>query len=273
MSAEVPATSGPPPKEPEAMKLSALLPVLACGLLSPLGAQEKHPRVEDDGANGRAVLEKYGAAVVGIEIEATVRITIDGSDVPPGHVHENAQGTVVADTGLTVTSFGSIDIGTIVRSRHVVMGPGAAQLRVVNASYESITLHLADGSDCPGRLVSTDPSLDLAFLLPMDPLARRRLFTYVDLARATVPLVLKNYLSLSLGPKDLGWPQEAHPTTIVGITAIPRRLIIVNYETRGCPILDWDGSSLGISVRAKSSTANGISVVIPSADILSAEPK
>jgi hypothetical protein len=250
----------------EAMRLSSLLPVLAFALFSPLGAQ-------DDGTKGRSVLENYGAAVVGIEIEATARISIDGPSIPPGQIHENAQGTIVADTGLTVTSFGSIDIATIVRSRHVAMGPGAVQLKVIEASYDSITLHFADGSDCAARLASTVPSLDLAFLLALDPRKVGHPFTFVDLAKAAIPMVLGSYFNLSLGPKDLGWPQEVHPTTIVGITVVPRRFFIVTYETRGCPILDEDGKPLGISVRTKSSTANGISVVIPSADILAAEPK
>jgi hypothetical protein len=226
---------------------------------------------DDISAKGRALLKTYGATIVGIEVQATAKVSIDGAEIPSGHIEENAEGTVVADNGLTVTSFGSIDITTIIRSRHIVVGP-KAQLKVIEASYDCIKLRFADGSVCQAVLLSSFPALDLAFLRPSGPLPAGRTIDFVNLEKSAKPIILGSYFDLCIGPKDLGWPQEIHPTTIVGLSVSPHRFFMVNYETRGCPVLDADGEPLGISVRAKSSTGNGISIVVSSSEILAAEP-
>jgi S1-C subfamily serine protease len=220
----------------------------------------------DIGQTGRRILSAYGFAIVGIEIKATARISIDGVDIAPGHIEEYVQGTVIAKNGLTVTSLGSVDINTIVRARHVAIGPKIV-LKIIETSYDSIGLRFADGTVCQAHILKTNPTLDLAFLQPDSPLAANRSIVFVNLAAAAKPIVLGSYFDLSLGPKDLGWPTEVHPTTIVGITDVPRTYFLVNFETRGCPVLDSAGEPLGISVRAKSGTANGISVILPSAEI------
>ncbi|HXS30222.1 MAG TPA: hypothetical protein VN755_05245, partial [Steroidobacteraceae bacterium] len=58
---------------------------------------------------GRAVLQRYADAIVGVEMVVTLKGTQGDRPLPPREQKREINGTFVSATGLTVLSLGSID--------------------------------------------------------------------------------------------------------------------------------------------------------------------
>ena len=203
---------------------------------------------DSEATAGRDLSRRFADAVVGVELVATIKISIGGHAAPPREVRLDANGTVISADGLTVTSLIEIDPRRTAEAatRNLTLA-GGQRVQIGETEYRDVKLLLADGAEIPAKIVFTDADRDLAFLAPVtDAAAAKRGFTWVRLADAAEPAVLGSYFVVSRAPKSLQRVPEIHASTIEGIVEKPRQFFIPYGFVTGCPMLDLQGRVLGL---------------------------
>jgi len=202
-----------------------------------------------DAAAGRAVGKQYADAIVGVELMATIDLSIGDRALPPREVRLEANGTVISPDGLTATSLIEIDPRRTAEAatRNLTL-PGAQRVKVGETAYHDVKLRLANGAEIPAKVVLTNADLDLAFITPeVDPAAPKREFVCVKLDNAAEPAILANYFVLSRASQSLKRVSEVHASTIEGVVEDdPHRLYLPNGFATGCPMIDAQGKVLGL---------------------------
>jgi hypothetical protein len=213
---------------------------------------------------GRLLLRHYADAVVTVKATVILNITIDQHYVPPQENKIDLSGTVIAPTGLTVTSLSSLDpkaLFEVIRSK---FAGGGVQL--TNSEMKDLKLRLGDGTEVPAKIVWRDADRDLAFLAPTG--APGRTYTSVNLADApAAAVVLADYYEVSRMPEGLLRTAVVRPSTVIGIIERPRRLFLVDTESLGCPILDPQGHVLGVLLHFMAKGLPAGNTVVPAGDI------
>jgi hypothetical protein len=188
--------------------------------------------------------------------------------MPPRENKVDVNGTIVASSGLTVTSLAAIDPRTQFAAMAAVMGPGGQRVEISETDYKEVKLRLADGSEVPAKVVLKDADLDLAFIAPdPDAAGAKREFTPVKLDDAAEGVLLNTYLLVARAPKALQRVPLVRPAFVTGIVEKPRRLFLLSDQQMGCPVFDQQGHILGISVQNLNGGRNNGLVVLPAADV------
>ena len=216
-----------------------------------------------EAAAGRDLVKRYADAIVSIELVVVVK-TGGERGSQSREVKREANGTVIASNGLTVTSLALIDP----RAGGALGGRGGGGGDAPETEFKEVKLRLADNSEIPARVVLKDSDLDMAFIAPeSEAAAGGRKFSYVNLADAAEPTVLGTYFEVTRVPKTLQRVPIVQMSTVVGIIEKPRRYILVTEQTVGCPVFDPQGRVLGLSLVYSSGGRQISAVILPAADV------
>lgn len=236
---------------------AAVLPAVIAPLQAGISPQEAE--------TGRALLARYADVVIGVELVATLKGTVNDRPLPPQERKMEANGTVIAPSGLTVVSLGSID------PRAGINMPNA---RIEEPEFKEVRLRLADGKEFPARVVLKDEDLDLAFVAPEPPddgVARPE-FAHVRLDDPARAEILGNYYDIARGSKRV---QRVPAVRLVNITAMlqkPRPFLLATEYSPGCPVFDAAGRLLGVSVRHIVDGRQMGMVILPAFDVAEVAP-
>jgi S1-C subfamily serine protease len=223
---------------------------------------------EPEARAGREIVKRYADSIVGVEMVVTVKMNMGDRAMPPRENKVDVNGTIVASSGLTVTSLAAIDPRTQLAAMTAMMGASGQRMEISETDYKEVKLRLADGSEVPAKVVLKDADLDLAFIAPVaDASGAKREFTPVKLDDAAEGVLLNTYILVARAPKALQRVPLVRPTLVTGIVEKPRRLYLLNDQQMGCPVFDQQGRILGISVQnLNGGRSNGL-VVLPAADV------
>jgi hypothetical protein len=214
---------------------------------------------EAEAAAGRALLKRYADTVVGVELVVSMKGMQGDRPIPAREQKREINGTLLNAAGLTVLSLGSID-------PRVGMNPALqTQVRFDEPEFKEVKLRLADGTEFPARVVLKDADLDLAFIAPET--APETPFPFVDLAAAAEPEILATYFDIARGSKLAQRVPAVRPVYVTGIIEKPRRYILVNEYSPGCPVFDASGKVLGIALRHVAGGQSSGLIIVPAADV------
>jgi hypothetical protein len=212
-----------------------------------------------EAAAGRAVLQRYADAIVGVEMVVTLKGMQGDRPLPSREQKREINGTFVSPTGLTVLSLGSID------PRNGLPPGMLGQMRFEEPEFKEVKLRLANGTEIPARMVLKDADLDLVFIAPESPPAAA--LPFVDLTRPAKPVILDTYYDISRSSKAAQRVPAVRVVNVIGIIEKPRQYILASDYSPGCPVFDGKGNLLGISVRhVAGGQAAGI-IILPAAGV------
>ncbi len=221
---------------------------------------------ESETKTGRELVKLHADSIIGVEMVVTVKMTMGDRAMPPRENKIDINGTVLAASGLTVTSLAAIDPRTQLEALRSMTG--GQRLEISDTDYKEVKLRLADGTEVPARVVLKDADLDLAFIAPDPEAAVKREFTPVKLEEDATGQVLDTYFVISRAPKALQRVPMVRPTLVLGIVEKPRRMFLAAEQQMGCPLFDQKGRILGISVQNLNGGRQSGLVVLPAADVL-----
>lgn len=218
-------------------------------------------------AAGRALMQRYADAIVGVELVVTLKVKSGDRELPPREQRAEVNGTVIAANGLTVTSLAEVDPQTAFEAARVAQ-PGR-QVELLGVDFKEVKLRLADGTEVPARFVLKDADLDLAFMAPENATAEAgpRTFTHVDLAAATEGDVMDEFYFVSRASKALQRVPLVQQSVVRGLVEKPRRLYLMTYLALGTPMFDAQGRVLGLGLQHFANGRRSGLVVLPSADV------
>jgi hypothetical protein len=237
-----------------ALASAFLLPVPACLQAAP----------ETDAVAGRALVQRYADAIIGVELVVTIKVKMGDREAPPQERRIEVNGTVISPSGLTVTSLAGVDPQVQFDAMRAQQGGRAPEL--VGADFKEVKLRTADGREVPARFVLKDADLDLAFMAPETPDAGRE-YPHVKLEEAAEGTLLSDYFFVARAPKTLQRVPLIRGSEMMGVVEKPRRLFLLTEQALGSPMFDAKGRVLGISLQHFANGRPTGIVVLPAADI------
>ena len=240
--------------------MKRLLPLLVALAAAPLSAASP-----TEAEAGRAIVQRYADAIVGVELVVTVKIKMGDREQPPQERRIEVNGTVISPDGLTVTSLAAVDPQVSFDAIRAQQG-GARGMELVGAEFKEVKLRLADGKEVPARFVLKDADLDLAFMAPETAEPDRK-YPHVNLADAAEGVVLGRYFFVSRAAKTLQRVPLVRATDMVGLVEKPRRLFLIADQSLASPVFDQQGRVLGILLQHFASGRPSGVVALPAADI------
>lgn len=235
-------------------------------LLLALGATAVFAAPAAEADAGRALVKRHADAIVGVELVVTVKMKVNGQEMPPRDQPVEVNGTVITANGLTVTSLAGVDPRVMFEAARAMQGGGQRGPELVSADFKEVKLRLADGKEVPAKFVLKDADLDLAFMAPETD-EPGRTFPHVNLAEAADGAVLARYFFVARASKALQRVPIIRSTELVGIVEKPRKLFLVADQSVGSPVFDAAGRTLGIFLQHFASGRPSGVVVLPAADI------
>lgn len=219
----------------------------------------------DEAATGRALVQRYADAVIGVELVVTLKGTINDRPLPAQERKIDVNGTVLNAAGLTVVSLGSID------PRASITVPNA---RLDEPEFKEVKLRTAAGAEFPARIVLKDEDLDLAFVAPEPPASGALpAFAHVNLDEPAKGEILANYFDVSRASKKVERAPAVRIVNVVAILSKPRQLLLATDYSPGSPVFDAEGKILGVSVRHIVDGRSVGSVIMPAVEIAAIAPK
>jgi|CZKI01.1.fsa_nt_gi hypothetical protein len=214
---------------------------------------------------GRDVEAHSAGAVVSVELVAVLRGTMGGKAMPPHEQKIMVDGTVLAESGLTVTALSVVDPKMMQESMASVRG---AKVEFAETEFKDVTLRLSNNTEVPAAIVLRDPDLNLVFVAPIPgKVTPAPKFSHVDLSNEAKAVVLGDYFVVTRAAKEFQRMPLVFPVTIVGIVERPRTKYLISSQVAGAPAFDPDGKILGIgTVDFSSGHASGI-INLPSRDV------
>lgn len=240
------------------MKRFLRLPLFAMTLvlaLSPIA----QALTEAEADAGRLLLKRYADVVVGVEMVVTLKGMQGDKPLPPREQKREVNGTFLNEKGLAVLSLATVD------PRVGIPPAMLAQIRLDEPEFKEVKLRLADGTEIPARVVLKDADLDLAFVAPETPLAQP--VPHLDLAASAEAVILGTYYDIARGSKLAQRVPVVRVVNVTGIIEKPRRYLLMNEYSPGCPVFDPQGRVLGVSVRHIAGAQSAGMIVLPIADI------
>lgn len=222
---------------------------------------------EADATAGRALLQQYADAIIGVELVVSLKFKQGDREAPPREQRIEVNGTVISPSGLTVTSLAAVDPQTTMEAMRAGMG-GYRGIEVVGSDFKEVKLRLANGEEVPARFVLKDADLDLAFMAPENgPETAKREFAHVDLGKAADGAVLGTYFAVDRATKALQRVPIVRMNEMIGVVEKPRRLFLMSDPRMATPVFDARGGLLGIALNYFANGRQAGLVVLPSADI------
>lgn len=261
--------------------MRSLNPVsLACVLLA--GTLAAPLRADDLADKGRAIYTKNQQAVVIVQLVMKTKVSYPGAGERSAEARQDATGTVIDPSGLTVLSLSSTDPTIYIENMMSGRGEEAARVKM-ESELSDIKILLEDGTEVPAEVVLRDKDLDLAFLRPkVKPAAP---MAAVDLSQAGKADVLDQVITVNRLGSAAGRAYAASVERICAIVRRPRLFYIpdsmMTATTMGTPAFTLEGKPLGLfvyrTVKGQTSSAMfGIqgqaatSIILPAEDILKA---
>lgn len=214
---------------------------------------------------GRDVEAHSAGAIVSVELVAVVRGTMGGKAMPPHEQQIDADGTVLAENGLTVTALSIVDPKMMQESMAAMRG---AKIEFAETEFKDVKLRLSNNAEVPAAIVLRDPDLNLVFVSPLPgKVTPAKKFSFVDLGNEAKAVVLGDYFVVTRAAKEFQRLPLVFPVTIVGIVERPRTKYLISSQVAGAPVFDPDGRILGIgTVDFSTGRPSGV-IILPSSDV------
>lgn len=242
---------------------SNLLLTTALLLLGNLTAPAHADELAD---KGRAIFTKNQHAVVTVSIVLKVTYASSGPSSAPQEAKQEATGTVIDPSGLTVLALSACDPADMYQR----MDPRYK----IETEVSDLKIMLADGTEIPAEIVLRDKDLDLAYLRPKTKPASP--MTAVDFTKAAPAQVLDEVVALNRLGTAASRAYSASVERVAAVVQKPRTFYIpdstMSATTMGSPAFLMNGDVVGLFVmRAVSSTggrANLTAIILPADDVL-----
>ena len=246
------------------MRLKSNLILAATILL--LGSLAAPVHADELAEKGRTIFTKNRDAVVTVSIVLKMTYSNAGQSSSPQESKQEATGTVIDSSGLTVLALSACDPADIYQrmdSRYKI-----------ETEVSDLKIMLSDGTELPAEIVLRDKDLDLAFIRPKTKPASP--MTAIDLTKSSPAQVLDEVIALNRLNSAASRAYSASVERISAVVQKPRTFYIpdstMSATTMGSPAFLMNGNFLGIFVmRAVSSTggrANMTAIILPADDVL-----
>jgi hypothetical protein len=217
----------------------------SCAAAAPSPAQ---PAGEAIGVRSaaRSVLSERAPAIVTVKLLLRQRFIAEGREQHSAESTLELAGTVLTPEGLTVVSDAASNPAAMAGS------PPGAGVRLDSETGE-VKLALSDGREVPARFVLRDSDLDLAFLVPEEPLEAH---PHVELVEAVEAGPLDDLILLFPLSKALNREVGVLVTAVRGVIRKPRVFLAIDVfdgmQSLGCPAFDAAGRAVGLVVLRRS---------------------
>jgi hypothetical protein len=234
-------------------------------LFAALGAAALSAASPTDAEAGRALVQRYAEAIVGVELVVTIKVKMGERELPPNDQRVEINGTVISPDGLVVTSLAAVDPRVQFEAMRAMQG-GTRGAELVSAEFKEVKLRLADGKEVPARFVLKDADLDLAFMAPETAEPDRK-YAHVNLAEPAEGTVLGRYFFVGRAAKTLQRVPLVRATEMIGMVEKPRRIFLLADTSVASPVFDAGGRVLGIMLQHFANGRPSGIVALPAADI------
>jgi S1-C subfamily serine protease len=199
-------------------------------------------------AAAASVVEKYGDAVVTVQLVVKNRFVFQGQEHRSQESKLEIAGTVVAPNGLTVASDFTSNPAALMSSSED--GPK------VETETTDVKLLLRDGRELPARFVLRDQDLDLAFVMPEE---KGLTLPHVSFEPGPPPAVLDELLFLSQLGRSLSREVSVSLGRVRAVVKKPRTFVVSDLLNGilnlGCPVFDLSGRAVGLVVLRRAPAA------------------
>ena len=206
-------------------------------------------RAEDVADKGRAIFKKHQHAVVTVQLVLKSKFSLAGRGGESNESRQDATGTMVDPSGLTVLSLSATDPGQMFQSMFSG-GPDEDSRFKMETELSDIKILLDDGGELPAEVVLRDRDLDLAFIRPKAKVASP--LPALDLTHSGKAEVLDQVISLNRLGNAAGRAYSASVERISAIVQRPRWFYVpdasMTTTTLGAPAFTLEGKPLGIFV-------------------------
>jgi hypothetical protein len=237
---------------------------------------------DDLGDKGRAIFNKNRLSIVTVQLVLKSKMSMPGMGGQSNESRQDATGTVLDPSGLTVLSLSATDPGQLLQS---MMGGGDEDSKFkMETELTDVKLLLEDGTEVPAEVVLRDKDLDLAFVRPKTKLAAP--MAAIDMTKPGKAEIMDEVITLNRLGKAAGRAYAASVERISAIVQKPRLFYVpdgnMTSTTLGSPAFTLDGKPLGLFVmRTTKSSGGGMgmfnfkpdnmtSIIVPADDILKA---
>src|ERR1043166_3820854 len=209
-------------------------------------------RADDEIAvKGREIFEKYQHATVTVQLVLKSKMSMPGFGGRSNESKQEATGTTIDPSGLTVLSLSATDPGSILSSMMGGDGDGSGEVKFkMENELTDAKILTHDGAELPAEVVLRDKELDLAFLRPKQKPAAP--VPAIDLAQAGEAHLLDQVITLNRLGKAAGRAYAASVERISAVVLKPRTFYAVGGDatatTLGSPAFTLGGPLLGAFV-------------------------
>jgi hypothetical protein len=206
-----------------------------------------------------------------VTVQVVLKMTASsgGQTSPPQESKQEATGTVIDPSGLTVLALSACDPADMYQR----MSSEQSRYKI-DTEVSDIKILLDDGTELPAEIVLRDKDLDLAFIRPKTKPASP--MTAIDLSKSAPAQVLDEVITLNRLNSAASRAYAASIEHIAAVVQKPRTFYIpdstMSATTMGSPAFLLDGKVLGIFVmRAVSPSggrANLTAIILPADDVL-----
>ncbi|HEO69891.1 MAG TPA: serine protease [Candidatus Hydrogenedentes bacterium] len=200
----------------------------------------------------RHVFETRKYTVVTVQLVIKRQYSFGGRGSQEREEKQEASGTVIDPSGLTVMSLTDVDPTLMYAKLAKTQGMSDYKME---SNVTSVTILCDDGSEVEAQVLLRDPDLDLAFIRPSKKPVQP--FEHVDLTDAAHPQMLDELLFVNRLGKVARRTYSATLDRVEGIVTKPRTLYIPGQQNQesnavlGSPAFTLDGRFVGIAaVRA-----------------------
>ncbi|MDI6784691.1 MAG: serine protease [bacterium] len=238
--------------------------------------------VTEEVTAGKEILAKWQKAVVMVQLVSKQRMSFGGRESSGDESKSEAIGTVIDPSGLVVMSLFATDPSA--RFNELFGGGGEEESRFkMQSEITDVKILLPDGTELPAKIVLRDKDLDLAFVRPINKLAKP--LPALDLTQSKPLQTLDSVIILSRLGKVANRVPAVSIDMIQAVVEKPRTFFIPGGKSEGgdfgAPAFALNGKVAGIillrsipmdrSGRALFGGMSGLGmlpVILPASDIL-----
>jgi hypothetical protein len=214
-------------------------------------------RADELAEKGKAIFNANQRAVITVQLVLKNKISMPGVPGQSSETRQDATGTVVDASGLTVLSLSATDPSLLLAN---MMAGGDEETKFkMESELSDVKLLLEDGTELPAEVVLRDKDLDLAFVRPKTKPATA--FAAVDLSKAGKAEVLEQVIALNRLGYAVGRAYAASAERISAIVTRPRLFYVpetsVTTTALGAPAFTLDGKLLGLFVMRSTKSRGG----------------
>jgi hypothetical protein len=194
----------------------------------------------------RDALANHRAAIVTVKLTLKQRFIADGRERNTSESQLEIAGTLLTPEGLTVVS----DVAS--NPAAMAMAAPGSNTRL-DTETGAVEIALPDGREVAARFVLRDSDLDLAFLMPREPLEG---LPSIELVDAPAPRPLDDLIFLFPLSKSLNREIAVTIDAVRGVIQKPRTFVVadsfIGLQSLGCPVFDQSGRAVGLVVMRRS---------------------